>query len=330
MKKRILISDIAKAMGVSITTVSFVLNGKAEEKRISEEVTKRILAYVEKVGYKPNQLAKSLRSGETKLLGLLVEDIGNPFFANVAKHIEKEAYKNDYHIIYCSIENDDNRAKELIDLFYDRHIDGFIITPTDNLSPTVRMLIQSKIPTILFDRYLTDVETNYVVSDNFKAAYDATKHLLENKNHRKVGLVSLYSNQTQMRDRMEGYKKAMDESGLQSFIQKISLDEDMSNDIMQEFIAGNELDAVLFSTNYLTIRALKSSKEKDFAMPKFISFDEHTLFNLYEPSITSISQNIKEIAHQLIKVLIKQITSKDEQVKQVVVPCELKVRASSL
>src|SRR5699024_12586422 len=93
MKKRILISDIARAMGVSITTVSFVLNGKAEEKRISEEVTNRILAYVEKVGYKPNQLAKSLRSGETKLLGLLVEDIGNPFFANVAKHIEKEAYK---------------------------------------------------------------------------------------------------------------------------------------------------------------------------------------------------------------------------------------------
>ncbi|HLQ99982.1 MAG TPA: LacI family DNA-binding transcriptional regulator [Sphingobacterium sp.] len=330
MKKRILISDIARAMGVSITTVSFVLNGKAEEKRISEEVTNRILAYVEKVGYKPNQLAKSLRSGETKLLGLLVEDIGNPFFANVAKHIEKEAYKNDYHIIYCSIANDDNRAKELIDLFYDRHIDGFIITPTDNLSPTVRMLIQSKIPTILFDRYLTDVETNYVVSDNFKAAYDATKHLLENKNHQKVGLVSLYSNQTQMRDRMEGYRKAIDESRLQNFIQKISLDEDMSNDIMHDFIVGNQLDAVLFSTNYLTISALKSSKEKNFTMPKFISFDEHTLFNLYEPSITSISQNIKEIAHQLIKVLIKQISSKDEPIRQVVVPCELKIRASSL
>lgn len=332
MKKRILISDIAKALGVSVTTVSFVLNNKAKEKRISDALTKRILNYVEKVGYKPNQLAKSLRTGKTKILGLLVEDIGNPFFANIAKHIEKEAYDRGYHIIYCSIENDDNKAKELIELFYDRQIDGFIITPTENIAPTIQQLLNNNVPLILFDRYLPEIKTNYVVSDNFKASYDASKHLLENLDHKRVGLVSLYSNQTQMRDRVDGYMQAMDEYRHQSFIQKLSLTEpeDTAIDKIHEFIIGNQLDAVLFATNYLAITALKSAKNKGFNMPKFVAFDEHTLFNLYDPAITSVSQNITEIAKQLIVTLIKQINKKGTELKEIIIPCELKIRESSL
>lgn len=332
MKKRILISDIAKALGVSVTTVSFVLNNKAKEKRISDALTKRILNYVEKVGYKPNQLAKSLRTGKTKILGLLVEDIGNPFFANIAKHIEKEAYDKGYHIIYCSIENDDNKAKELIELFYDRQIDGFIITPTENIAPTIQQLLNNNVPLILFDRYLPDIKTNYVVSDNFKASYDASKHLLENADHKRIGLVSLYSNQTQMRDRVDGYMQAMDEHRHQSFIRKLSLTEPENEaiDKIYEFIEGNQLDAVLFATNYLAITALKSAKNKGFKMPKFVAFDEHTLFNLYDPAITAVSQNITEIARQLIVTLIKQINNKTTEVKEIIIPCELKVRASSV
>ncbi|MGJ1206515.1 LacI family DNA-binding transcriptional regulator, partial [Sphingobacterium lactis] len=131
MRKRILISDIAKNLGVSVTTVSFILNGKAKEKRISEGLTKRVLDYVKKVGYKPNQLAQSLRTGQSKILGLIVEDISNPFFSNVAKYIERIAYDNGYHIIYCSMDNDETKAKELIQLFYDRQVDGYIITPPE-------------------------------------------------------------------------------------------------------------------------------------------------------------------------------------------------------
>lgn len=332
MKKRILISDIAKALGVSVTTVSFVLNNKAKEKRISDALAQRVLAYVDKVGYKPNQLAKSLRTGKTKILGLLVEDIGNPFFANVAKHIEKEAHDKGYHIIYCSIANDDNRAKELIDLFYDRQIDGFIITPTENLDSTITRLLNNNVPLILFDRYLPNVKTNYVVSDNFNASYEATRHLLENKTHSRVGLVSLYSNQTQMRDRLDGYMKAMDEDKKQTFIQKISMDDalEISEKRMHEFIIENKLDAVLFATNYLAIQALKASKSRSFSMPKFMAFDEHTLFNLHEPSISSVSQNITEIARQLIHTLVLDISGKNKSFREIVIPCQLKIRNSSL
>src|SRR5690606_41566412 len=114
MKKRVLISDIAKALGVSVTTVSFILNDKAKEKRISDALTKRVLDYVKKVGYKPNQLAKSLRTGQTKILGLLVEVIVNPFVSNVANLFERRAYEAGYLIISCSMDNDSHSAHDLI------------------------------------------------------------------------------------------------------------------------------------------------------------------------------------------------------------------------
>ena len=100
--KKISIKDIASELGVSVTTVSFVLNNKAEEKRISKEVTKKVLAYVEKVNYKPNSLAQSLRTGQSKILVFMVEDISNLFFAQLARLIEDLAYKKGYKVLFCS------------------------------------------------------------------------------------------------------------------------------------------------------------------------------------------------------------------------------------
>src|SRR5690606_23272582 len=223
MKKRILISDIAKALGISVTTVSFILNDKAKEKRISEALTKRVLDYVKKVGYKPNELAKSLRTGKTKILGLIIEDISNPFFGNIARLIESKVYEQGYRIIYCSTNNDVDKARELIQMFYDRQVDGFIITPSDGLEDTVKQLQQSNIPVVLFDRYFPSLETDYVGADNFQGAFDATSHLCQ-QGYKRIGFVSLYSDQTQMKERSDGYLKAMDNNKQQSFIQKVQMD----------------------------------------------------------------------------------------------------------
>ncbi|QQS97174.1 LacI family DNA-binding transcriptional regulator [Sphingobacterium spiritivorum] len=331
MKKRILISDIAKDLGISVTTVSFILNDKAKEKRISDGLTKRVLDHVKKVGYKPNQLAKSLRTGKTKILGLLVEDISNPFFSNIAKLIEGKAYASGYHIIYCSMDNDETKSKELIQMFYDRQIDGFIITPSEGLDETITQLQQNNVPLILFDRYLANVETNYVITDNFKGAYDATDHLI-GQGFKRVGLVSLYSDQTQMRDRLDGYMKGIDKYKKQAFIKKVQQDAPEEERVREidEFIEDNRLDAVVFATNYLAIDGLKSVKINQRKLPAMVAFDDHTLFKLYEPSITVVSQPIAEIADELITALLGQIQGKNKKLKQVVLPCELKVRESSL
>lgn len=330
MKKRILISDIAKALGISVTTVSFILNDKAKEKRISEALTKRVLDYVKKVGYKPNELAKSLRTGKTKILGLIIEDISNPFFGNIARLIESKVYEQGYRIIYCSTNNDVKKAKELIQMFYDRQVDGFIITPSDGLEDTVKQLQQNNIPVVLFDRYFPGLETDYVGADNFQGAFDASSHLCQ-QGFKRIGFVSLYSDQTQMKERSEGYMKAMDNSKQQSFIQKVQMDatDEEAMESLKDFICENRLDAVLFSTNYLAISGLKAAKMYGFAMPAVIAFDDHTVFKLLEPSITVVSQPIKEIAENLINILLLRLQGKIKSTRKMVLPCELKIREST-
>ncbi|MCA5003886.1 LacI family DNA-binding transcriptional regulator [Sphingobacterium bovistauri] len=328
MKKRLSISDIANNLGVSVTTVSFILNGKAKEKRISEALTKRVLDYVKKVDYKPNQLAKSLRTGKSKSIGLLVEDISNPFFANIADHIEKFAYDHGYHIIYCSMKNDEKRAKELIQLFYDRQIDGFIIAPTEGLSDVINNLIKSAVPVVLFDRPLPDVDTHTVMTENVEGAYQGTMYLLEQKSAKRIGFVTTISTQSQMKGRLEGYMKAVDNVGMDLLVKKINpaLEEEEVVSQLHDFISVNKLDAILFATNYLAINGLKAIKEYKLNVDKLISFDENSAFGLVDPPVSAISQNIQEIAQQVVRLLVNQINGKLEKNEHVVIPCKLIAR----
>jgi LacI family transcriptional regulator len=281
--------------------------------------------YVKKVDYKPNQLAKSLRTGKSKSIGLLVEDISNPFFANIADHIEKMAYDNGYHIIYCSMNNDEQRAKELIQLFRDRQIDGFVIAPTEGLSEVINSLIKQAVPVVLFDRPLADVETHTVLSENMNGAYVGTMYLLEQKKAKRIGFVTTTSTQSQMKGRLEGYMKAIDKVGMDLLVKKInpSLTDDDIAQQLQSFIADNKLDAVLFATNYLAVDGLKAIKKYQIAINNLVSFDENTAFALVEPPVSAISQNIKEIASEVVRILLSQINGKSTQIEQVVIPCDL-------
>lgn len=328
MKKRLSISDIANDLGISVTTVSFILNGKAREKRISESLTKRVQEYVKKVGYKPNQLAKSLRTGKTKSIVLLVEDISNPFFANIADHIEQQAYEHGYHIIYCSVKNDEQRAKELINLFYDRQIDGFIIAPTEGLSDVINVLLKRGVPVVLFDRPLVDVDAHTVITENEKGAFDGTMFLLQEKKAKRIGFVTITSSQSQMKGRLEGYMKAVDSVGMDLLVKKINpsqKDEEVV-DQLRDFIQDNKLDAIFFATNYLAINGLRAIKKYKLDIEKLVSFDENAAFELVEPPVSAISQNIPEIAKQVVRILLCQINGKLESVEKVVVPCKLIAR----
>lgn len=328
MKKRLSISDIANDLGISVTTVSFILNGKAREKRISESLTKRVQEYVKKVGYKPNQLAKSLRTGKTKSIVLLVEDISNPFFANIADHIEQQAYEHGYHIIYCSVKNDEQRAKELINLFYDRQIDGFIIAPTEGLSDVINVLLKRDVPVVLFDRPLVDVDAHTVITENEKGAFDGTMFLLQEKKAKRIGFVTITSSQSQMKGRLEGYMKAVDSVGMDLLVKKINpsqKDEEVV-DQLRDFIQDNKLDAIFFATNYLAINGLRAIKKYKLDIEKLVSFDENAAFELVEPPVSAISQNIPEIAKQVVRILLSQINGKLESVEKVVVPCKLIAR----
>src|SRR5882757_10164198 len=174
--KKISIHDIARHLNVSSATVSFVLNGKAAEKRISSALEKKVLKFVQKSGYRPNRVAKSLRTGKSKIIGMLVEGISDPFFSSIARIIEERALQHGYKIFYSSTNNDAAITKEIIRVYRDTQVDGYIIAPPPGIEEDIRELMADEFPVVLFDRYFPDLATHNIVVDNFSGSYQAVEH----------------------------------------------------------------------------------------------------------------------------------------------------------
>jgi LacI family transcriptional regulator len=336
-KKRVAIGDIARELNISITTVSFILNGKAEEKRISKELTKKVIKLVKEIGYVPNQLAKSLRTGKTNIIGLIVEDISNPFFAHVARLIEENANKRGYRIFYCSSESNTLKTRDLIKLFRERQVDGYIITPAEGIEEDIRFLLRNKSKVVLFDRFLPEVDTNHVVVDNYKGAYEATDHLVQ-QGYKNIAFVTLDSEQTQMKDRLKAYKDVLLKNGRKTYIKKIKFQEDTEKIIQQicDFLTSKkQLDSVFFATNYLGKSGLEAIRRLQLKIPAdigFISFDDLDLFRWYAPSITVVAQPIADMSEHLINILLEQLDKgeDDSKSRHLVLPPTLIIRESTI
>jgi len=336
MKKKLSIGDIAKELGVSKTTVSFVLNGKARDNHISEALEAKILKYIQEVGYQPNQFARGLRTGKTHIIGMLIEDISDPFFSSIARMIEERAYKKGYKIVYSSTENDTQKTKELINIYRTRQVDGYIIAPAPGIEEDIQSLIADKLPVVLFDRYFPEVETDTVVVDNFEGTYNAIQHLYAN-GYQNVALVTLSSEQVQMQDRLNGYLKAIEEKGAEANIKKIVYHEDVSKTVkeIEKFLkASKAVDAVFFATNYLADAGLEAIKNLNLNISEqlgVIVFDDYNLFRLFTPSITAVAQPIQAIADNIINILLKRLSDPEKaHEKQIItIPTNLIIREST-
>ncbi|MDB5134600.1 MAG: degA [Mucilaginibacter sp.] len=336
MSKKLSINDIANELHVAKSTVSFILNGKAKEKRISDELTERVLKFVKEKGFQPNQLAKSLSTGKTKMICLMVEKISDYFFSHIAFHLEALAYKNGYKIIYCSTENDPEKTRQLISLLRARYVDGYIITPPVGIESEIKALINDNLPVVLFDRYLPDISTDYVGLDNFKGTYDGVEYLVETR-AKKIALVTLASDQTQMIERHSGYLAALKKHQLKPLILKVAFENDTETTVKQcvQFIKDNPgIDAIIFATNYLSLSGIKAINELGLNIPNDISiiaFDDHDVFNIYNPSITAIAQPLDEMAKQLFKTLLDKLENKVrlKDLSKLIIQPELILRGST-
>jgi LacI family transcriptional regulator len=336
-KSTVSIKTIAAHLNISVTTVSFVLNGKAKEKHISKELTQRVLDYAKEVNYKPNQIAQSLRTGKSNLLVFMVEDISNSFFSKLARMIEDVAFEKGYKVIFCSNENDDQKSRELISLFKFRQVDGFVIVPSPGIEATIKELIDENIPVVLLDRYFTGLECNSVVVCNEDASFNATTHLIGN-GFKNIGFITTDSIQTQMQDRLGGYQKAVTTAGLAAHVLKIpytATRDGGSKAFMRDFFSENkELDAVFYATNYLAQTGLEVFKKDaphlihDLGI---ITFDDNEFFEIYSPTITAVAQPLLEISTELMKLLLPLLKRKDvkEATKNILLSAELRERESS-
>lgn len=335
-KKKISIQDIATRLNISKSTVSFIVNGKAKEMRISEELTNSVLKLVNEVGFKPNHLAQSLATGKTNSIGLIVENISDPFFARIASLIEERAYNSGYKIIYSSTNGETAKAISLLKMFEERQVDGYIISPPVGVEKEIQSIIDNGSPVILFDRYLPGICTDYVGIDNLDITYKACKHLYK-RGFSKIAFVTLDSKQSQMQERLKGYQRLVDEYQLEFYLLEIPYNYKNRQSVrrISNFLKKHkEIEALCFATNYLGVNGLESIRNLNLSIPDDIAvvvFDDNELFRLHSPSITSIAQPMEEISVHLINILLEKLglnRVKSER-KIEIIPSKLIVRDSS-
>lgn len=337
MNKKISMDDIARDLQISKSTISFIINGKAKEMRISDKLATKVLDYVKEKNYNRNALAQSLRTGKSKIIGLIVEDIADAFFSSVARLIEEKAYKKGYKIIYCSTEDNPKKTIELINMFKGRNVDGFIITAPKGIESEVALLLKQNHPFVLFDRYFPELETDYVIIDNFNGAKIAIDHLAA-EGFKQIAFITLASDQTQMAERLNGYHHAIDNARLNPYVLEIKFTAQPEKVVKQirSFLSKNkEIDATLFATNYLAMQGLQAIKEENLSIPDdmaVIGFDDHAFFKVFNPPISAVSQPMKNLSDNLIEVLFKQMTENApgrKSIQKVLEP-QLIIRESSL
>jgi LacI family transcriptional regulator len=311
MNKRVSLKDIANKVGVSIALVSYVMNGQEKEKRVGTEVVKKIRQAASDLNYQPNQIARSLRTGSTKTVGLIVADIANPFFGHLARIIEDEANNFGYTVIFGSSDENDFKSETLINTFLNRQVDGFIIAPAENTINQIRNLIKKMIPVVSLYRYFPEINSSYIVLDNYQATFEATNCLHE-KGNKRITMIAYKSSLIHMKERIRGYTEAMGmlNIGDNCCVREIRfeyMEKDIDKVINEIIVQEKKTDALIFATNALTVAGLVCVKRYDIKIPDdvaIIGFDGGECFDLYHSPLTYVKQPLEEMGKEAFRVLL--------------------------
>ncbi len=330
------LKELASIVGVSPTTVSFVLNGKEKEMRISEELASKIMRVAKEMSYRPNNIAVALRTGQTKIIGLIVEDIANSFFSTLAKTIEDELAAFNYKVVYCSTENQEKKGIELIDMLMRQQVDGYLITPNAGMGSGISDLLKRGLPVVQIDRCLDKLDCPYVMVDNYSGVVQGVKHLIA-KGRKNIAFVTVDLNLAQMNERERGFTDTLKEHKLwKKKKQVLKLDYVITREEsvvqIRDFLKETKPDAIVFATNYVGISGLQAIKELKLNVPEelaVICFDDNELFNLCTPTITAIQQPIQAIARSAVKILMGELgVVKKSSKKQIRIPTKMIYRES--
>lgn len=336
MNKKISLKDVARHVGVSTALVSYVINHKEKEARVGPEMVKKIRKAVLELNYQPNLIAKSLKSGKTNTIGLIVADISNPFFSNITRIIEDEARKEGYIVIIGSSDENAEKSQDLINVFFNRQVDAFIIAPAANTERQIIELQKQNIPVVLIDRYFPDTNTDSVRIDNFKAAYHAARHLAINGS-RKIAMMTYDTNLPHFLNRKNGYKAALKDKGLRfksEWLKNISyqsIEKDVAVAMKDLLSPVLKIDAIFFATNTLAIEGLKVISQYGIKVPEdlaIISFDESDAFDFFYSPLSYVCQPMEEMGQKAVQLAIKKIKKNDKEYVTVIVKEKLVLRKS--
>ncbi|MFA9463310.1 MAG: LacI family DNA-binding transcriptional regulator [Velocimicrobium sp.] len=337
MMKRVGIKDVAKEAGVSIATVSYVINNKGGQ-TLSEETKERVWKAVNQLNYVPNLSARILANNKSNLIGVVIPQtetdkefmFSNPFYSEFLSSLEYTARKKGYHILISGTNADEN----YIEVAKKRNLDGIVILgvyPKD----TLEEIQNSKIPTVIIDSYIKSYHFNTVGTDDCYAGYTATKYLLE-KGHRKIAIVTGSTLEKGVnQERVRGYEDALSESGISLEKRNVytgTVDFEYGEEVAEQIAKRkDEVTAVFCTADIMALGLLKGLNKYGIRVPEDISimgFDNTFISKISTPALTTIDQNIsikgERAAKMIIGILSEQLKGKQDYI----VPIEIVERES--
>jgi len=327
------INDVARKAGVSTTTVSHIINGT---RYVSDELKVKVEAAIRELGYRPNSLARGLRRGESKTLGLIVPDNSNPFFAEILRSIENIGYEHGYAVILCNSDDDIKKEISYTELLVAKQVDGIVFITTNNSCEHLQEIIDEGIPIVVIDRDIPLSGTDVLLVDNFHGGYMATRYLIE-LGHRRIACITGPSLLNPSADRVNGYKQALSEAGIPENPAWI-----VTGDFqyrggelgIEQLLQLDERPTAVFACNdMMALGALRGLRKAKLSVPRDISligFDDISLTSVVSPALTSVAQPLHEISRLAFELLIERIQQKGEnhEAKRIVLPTQIVERES--
>lgn len=324
--------DVAEAARVSVATVSAVVNGTGI---VSSELTVRIEQAIRDIGYKRNTIARSLKMGTTRTIGLTVADINNPFFTDVVSVIQEVLHRAGYAVMLCSNDEDIETQDDQIQLLLDRMVDGLIIAPAGDDANLRRILEGTSVPVVLIDRILGGVETDAVILDNQRAVLEATTYLLD-LGHRRIGFISGSLDTSTGRDRLAGYHQALNAAGIpneEELVRSGNFREaDGYKAAMQLLTLPDRPSAIFSANNLMVIGVMKAIRDMGLSCPEDISvacFDDFPWADVFRPQLTTVAQPVQAIGEHAARLLLDRLASEiDKPPRRLVLQGRLVIRNS--
>jgi len=328
------IRDVAKRAGVSVATVSYVLNGT---RNVSAEVREAVLKAVQEVHYVPNVVAKSLRERRTKTLGCIVPDISNPFFAALIKAFEWAARQEGYRVIVGNAEENEQVEEDLMYNLLARKVEGIALVPTKN-SPSYLDLFRGRVPIVIVDRLTIGDMFDTVGAQNEEGAYQATTFLLE-QGHRRILFLASDLSLLNIQERLAGYQRAHTQKELPLepalVVECGRVTRAQTQEKVTRALKALKPTAVIAATNRLTLVALGAARHLGLTIPgdlSLVGFDDFEWSSLLDPPLTVVAQPVEAMGQEAFRVLLERITYGEvsPQPFNVRLPCTLVVRGSTL
>jgi len=326
------IKDVASLANVSSATVSRVL---ANKPYIRDEIRHRVLQAVETIGYQPNRVARTLRVQSSQIIGLIISDIQNPFFTALVRAVEDQAYAHQYAVFLCN--SDENYEKEslYIDLMMSERVAGVIIVPTRETAGSINKLYKAKVPLVVVDRQIRDLDLDTVGIDNAKAAHDLVTHLID-MGHSRIGAIMASPEITTGYERYQGYVAALNEWGIEvdpSLVRTGLPKEIHGRQFVDELLDLPAPPTALFTgNNLLTVGALHGIKDRGLIIPRDLSvvaFDDMEWYSVISPSLTAVAQPTYEMGWAAADLILKRIENPNKPIEKVLYNPELRIRESA-